>query len=236
MAAAGFFLRIRGGDPMIKLHVFDMDGTLVDNDCDVLWKKFLVDTGIAPKEDREKSLKYYADYTAGVLDVEAFVEFQHREFVGHTLDEMKALCGRCFETTLKVNCRPRAAEYIRKLKATGVTTVLLSGTNTVISDFIRAHFGLDIVCGTELELSPEGRFTGKVVGEYALGKGKVTSMLRVAEKLGVRPEEVAAYGDSVNDIPLLAAAGEAYAISPVAALRAEAEKRHWHIFDWAKRD
>ena len=235
MAAAGFFLRTLGGDPMIKLHVFDMDGTLVDNDCDVLWKKFLVDTGIAPKEDREKSLKYYADYTAGVLDVEAFVEFQHREFVGHTFDEMKALCGRCFETTLKVNCRPRAAEYIRKVKATGVTTVLLSGTNTVISDFIRAHFGLDIVCGTQLELSSEGRFTGRVVGEYALGRGKVTSMLRVAGELGIPPEEVAAYGDSVNDIPLLAAAGEAYAVSPVAALRAEAEKRHWHILEWAER-
>ena len=220
---------------MIKLHVFDMDGTLVDNDCDVLWKKFLVDSGIAPKEDREKSLKYYADYTAGVLDVDAFVRFQHREFVGHTLDEMKELCGRCFETTLKANCRPRAAEWIRKVKATGVKTVLLSGTNTVISDFIRAHFGLDIVCGTQLELSPEGRFTGRVVGEYALGKGKVANMLRVAGELGIRPEEVAAYGDSVNDIPLLAAAGEAYAISPVAALRREAEKRNWHILERAAR-
>ena len=220
---------------MIKLHVFDMDGTLVDHDCDVLWKKFLVDSGIAPREDREKSLKYYADYTAGVLDVDAFIRFQHREFVGHTPDEMKALCGRCFETTLKANCRPRAAEWIRKVKATGVKTVLLSGTNTVISDFIRAYFGLDIVCGTQLELSPEGRFTGRVVGEYALGKGKVTSMLRVAEELGIRPEEVAAYGDSVNDIPLLARVGEAYAVSPGAALRAEAEKRNWHILEWAKR-
>ena len=221
---------------MIKLHVFDMDGTLVDHDCDVLWKKFLVDSGIAPRGDRELSLKYYADYTAGVLDVEAFIRFQHREFVGHTLDEMKALCGRCFETTLKVNCRPKAAEYLRKIRATGAGTVLLSGTNTVISDFIRAHFGIGIVCGTELELSADGRFTGNVVGEYALGKGKVTSMLRVAESLGVRPDEVAAYGDSVNDIPLLAAAGEAYAISPAPALRAEAEKRGWHILDWAKRD
>ena len=221
---------------MIKLHVFDMDGTLVDNDCDVLWKKFLVDSGLAPKSDREQSLKFYADYTAGVMDVAAFIKFQHREFVGRTLDEMKSLCGRCFETVLKANCRPKATEYIRQVKASGVTTVLLSGTNTVISDFIRAHFGLDIVCGTKLELSPEGRFTGRVVGEYALGKGKVASMLRVAEELGIRPEEVAAYGDSVNDIPLLAAAGEAYAISPVPALRAEAEKRGWHIFDWAKRD
>ena len=221
---------------MIKLHVFDMDGTLVDNDCDVLWKKFLVDSGIAPKEDRAKSLKYYADYTAGVLDVEAFVRFQHREFVGRTVAEMRELCGRCFETTLKVNCRPRAAEWIRKVKATGVKTVLLSGTNTVISDFIRAHFGLDIVCGTELEVSADGRFTGNVVGEYALGRGKVTSMLRVARELGIRPDEVAAYGDSVNDIPLLAAAGEAYAISPVAALRAEAERRNWPILEWAERD
>jgi HAD superfamily hydrolase (TIGR01490 family) len=218
---------------MIKLHVFDMDGTLVDNDCDVLWKKFLVDTGIAPKEDREKSLKYYADYTAGVLDVDAFVKFQHREFVGRTPDEMKALCGRCFETVLKANCRPKAVEWIRKVKATGAATVLLSGTNTVISDFIRAHFGLDRVCGTVLEVSPDGRFSGRVVGEYALGRGKVTSMLRVAGELGLRPDEVAAYGDSVNDIPLLAAAGEAYAVSPVAALRAEAEKRHWHIMEWA---
>ena len=221
---------------MIKLHVFDMDGTLVDHDCDVLWKKFLVDSGIAPASDREKSLKFYADYTAGVMDVDEFIKFQHREFVGHTLDEMRALCGRCFETTLIVNCRPQAEEWIRKVKATGGKTVLLSGTNTVISDFIRAHFGIDIVCGTRLELSPDGRFTGRVEGEYALGKGKVTSMLRVAGELGIRPDEVAAYGDSVNDIPLLAAAGEAYAISPAPALRAEAQKRNWHILDWAKRD
>ena len=221
---------------MIRLHVFDMDGTLVDHDCDVLWKKFLVDNGIAPKSDREKSLRFYADYTSGVMDVEAFIRFQHREFVGHTMTEMRELCGRCFETTLKVNCRPKAVEWIRKVKSTGVKTVLLSGTNTVISDFIRAYFGLDIVCGTQLELDAGGRFTGNVVGEYALGKGKVTGMLRVAEELGIRPEEVAAYGDSVNDIPLLAAAGEAYAISPAPKLRAEAEKRNWTILDWAKRD
>ena len=213
-----------------------MDGTLVDHDCDVLWKKFLVDNGIAPKSDREKSLEFYADYTAGTMDVEAFIRFQHREFVGHTMAEMRELCGRCFETTLKVNCRPKAVEWIGKVKATGVKTVLLSGTNTVISDFIRAYFGIDIVCGTQLELDADGRFTGGVVGEYALGKGKVTGMLRVAEDLGIRPEEVAAYGDSVNDIPLLAAAGEAYAISPAPKLLAEAERRNWKIFDWAKRD
>ncbi len=220
---------------MIKLHVFDMDGTLVDHDCDVLWKSFLVRSKLAPESDLALSQKYYADYCAGVLDVDAFIRFQHREFVGRTVEEMTALCRRCFETTLKANCRPRAREWIRRVKETGAATVLLSGTTTVISDFIRVHFGLDRVSGTTLEVAPDGRFTGRVVGEYALGGGKVSNMLRVASEMGLRPDEVAAYGDSVNDIPLLAAAGAAYAVSPAAALRREAEKRRWQILEWAER-
>ena len=220
---------------MIKLHVFDMDGTLVDNDCDVLWKRFVVESGLAPESDLELSRNYYRDYTAGRLDVKAFIEFQHREFVGKTVEEMTALCRRCFEKLVLPNCRPKAAEYVRRVVASGAKTVLLSGTNNVISDIVRAHFGIDRVRGTELELSADGRFTGRVAGDYALGGGKVANMLKAAEEAGVRPDEVAAYGDSVTDIPLLAAAGEAYAISPVPALRAEAEKRNWKILEWAER-
>ena len=46
---------------MKTLHIFDMDGTLVDNDCDVSWKVFLVDIGVAPRGDLELAQKYYDD-------------------------------------------------------------------------------------------------------------------------------------------------------------------------------
>ena len=42
---------------MIKLQVFDMDGTPVDHDCDVPWKRFPVASGWAPQSDLELSHK-----------------------------------------------------------------------------------------------------------------------------------------------------------------------------------
>jgi|GEM_PF-5646855 len=42
---------------MIKLQVFDMDGTLVDHDCDVLWTRFPAASGWAPQSDLELSHK-----------------------------------------------------------------------------------------------------------------------------------------------------------------------------------
>ena len=40
---------------MIDLYVWDMDHTIIDNDCDVSWKKFLVEKKIAPESDFEEA-------------------------------------------------------------------------------------------------------------------------------------------------------------------------------------
>lgn len=217
---------------MTRLHIFDMDGTLIDNDCDVSWKVFLVRSGIAPREDLDLADKFYEDYKAGNLDYRKFSAFQFREFVGKTPEEMKELCRRHFEVMVRDKCRPGAVALLRKLRSSGAHTAILSSTNTMISEPVREFFGIDRTAGTTLELSPDGRFTGRFAGEYALGKNKVGHMLQMAEELGVRPHEIAAYGDSVNDIPILSAVGEAYAVDPSEALRREAEKNRWPILNW----
>ena len=38
---------------MGAIHFWDMDHTLIDNDCDVSWKEFLIAEGLAPAADRE---------------------------------------------------------------------------------------------------------------------------------------------------------------------------------------
>jgi len=216
---------------MIKLHIFDMDGTLIDNDCDVSWKVFLVGAGLAPRSDLELAQKYYEDYAAGTLDSREFLHFQLREFIGRTAEEMAALCQRHFDEVVRAKCRPGAAECVRRAKNNGARTAILSSTNTMISEPVRVFFGIDQTCGTTLQLE-NGRFTGDIDGEYALGKNKIAFMRRLAADVGAVPEEVAAYGDSANDIPLLSAVGAPAAVAPTPGLEEEARKRNWPILSW----
>ena len=217
---------------MKTLHIFDMDGTLVDNDCDVSWKVFLVDIGVAPRGDLELAQKYYEDYAAGILDFEEFLHFQLREFIGNTKAQMAELCQRHFDAVVRPKCRPGATGAVRAARESGAVTTILSSTNTMISEPVRAFFGIDRTNGTTLELDGSGRFTGGIVGPYALGKNKVAIMREMAAGLGITPAQVTAYGDSASDIPLLSAVGHPFAVAPSEELRAEAEKRNWPVLTW----
>ena len=73
------------------LWFFDMDHTLIDNDCDVSWKKFLVQHGLAPAAAMDEADRFFADYLAGHLDYDAFIRFQLAEFASRTPAEMAAL-------------------------------------------------------------------------------------------------------------------------------------------------
>ena len=217
---------------MPKLYIFDMDGTLIDHDCDVSWKVFLVAEGLAPRSDLELVEKYFADYNAGTLDHAEFIAFQMREFVGRTVAEMAAIAQRHFEKVVRPKCRPGAREFVDRARKEGAATVILSSTNTVISEPVRAFFGIDRTDGTTLELSPEGRYTGRIAGEYALGPNKIGFMRRFAAELNIAPSEIAACGDSMNDVPLLAAVGSPFVVNPGPVLAETANKRHWPILDW----
>ena len=217
---------------MIKLYILDMDGTLIDHDCDVSWKEFLIAEGIAPRSDLKLVEKYFADYNAGTLDHAEFIAFQFREFVGRTVPEMAEIARRHFEKVVRPTCRPGAREFVDRARREGAKTVILSSTNTVISEPVRAFFGIDRTDGTTLELSPDGRYTGRIAGEYALGPNKVGFMRRFAGELGITPAEIGACGDSMNDVPLLSAVGTPLVVNPSPALAETARRRDWPILDW----
>ena len=217
---------------MAEFYIFDMDGTLVDNDCDVSWKLFLVAAGFAPEGDAALAHKYYDDYAEGVLDLDEFLRFQLREFVGHTKAEMAKICQRHFDEFVRSKCRPGAIEETRRVAASGKPSTILSSTNTMISEPVRAFFGIKETAGPTLELDGSGRFTGRLAGDYTLGPQKVVRMRQMAARLGVNPEDIAAYGDSAADIPLLSSVGHPFVVAPSPELRAEAEKRGWPILEW----
>ena len=217
---------------MVKLHIFDMDHTLIEADCDVTWKQFLVAEKLAPASALQEADRFFEQYNAGCLDQDEFNAFQLREFAGHTHEEMAEISRRHFEKMIRPNIRPAAENYVKKLLADGVPCAILSSTNRELVAPVAEYFGIADFNGTVLEMR-DGIFSGNIApGEFYAGAGKVTVMQRLCAKYGVTPDEVAAYGDSINDAKLLAAVGHPHAVSPSAALEELAKANKWRILEW----
>ena len=101
------------------VYFFDMDHTLINNDCDVSWKQFAVRHNLAPESDLAEADRYFDDYNAGTLDVEEFYLFQFREFIGKTPEEMRPLAELHFEEYVRPHIYPEARKLVGSLLDAG---------------------------------------------------------------------------------------------------------------------
>lgn len=219
--------------PDPELHIWDMDHTLIDNDCDVSWKEFLVAQGMAPPEDLQQVQFFFDQYRANRLDWEAFMAFQLKEFRGRRPEDMAPVTLAHFEQVVQPRIYTEARELLAQQQAVGAMICLLTATNRPIATPLARHLGLAQVMATELELA-EGRYTGRIAGVYCGGEGKVAHLRRLCLELGVEARDVSYYGDSAADIPTLEWVGRPVAVNPSPELRAAAEAGGWQVLAFGK--
>jgi phosphoserine phosphatase len=99
-----------------------------------------------------------------------------------------------------------AEHLISTLRALGFTTAILSGGFTYFGHYLQQKLGIDHVHANELEIK-DGKLTGNVIGPIVNGPRKAQLLLEIAEREGIRREQVVAVGDGANDLPMLDVAG-----------------------------
>lgn len=213
------------------LWFFDMDHTLIDNDCDVSWKQFLVRHGLAPAAALAEADRFFADYRAGRLDHAAFIRFQLAEFASRTPAEMAALARWHFVEVVRPLLYPAAGRAVAAALATGAPVALLTATNEVIAAPLAADLGIPHLLATRLERR-DTLFTGAMEGEYCGGAGKLAPARAFAARFGLTLDQAAYYGDAISDVPLLAAVGFPIVVNPGDPLAAEAAAHAWPIIRW----
>ncbi|HBF33711.1 TPA: hypothetical protein DDW35_04035, partial [Candidatus Sumerlaeota bacterium] len=177
---------------------FDMDNTLMANDCDVSWKDFLIAEGVAAPDERANSDRQWHAYLDGIISEEAFVSFQLRQFAGKTPDEMGKLTRKHFETVVRPRIYPQAQEAICAALAHGAVAVLLTATHRPVAQPVADYLGMtDAIC-TEAELC-DGRYTGRLAGRYNILDRKVESARAWLSARGLSLDQCAYYGDSEHD-------------------------------------
>lgn len=218
---------------MIRLAFFDMDHTLVDNDCDLSWKEYLADKGLASWLDRLRGRWHFLMYRLGRLNQKRFMRFQLAQFRGRSGDEMAPLLAEHFETYVRPRLYPSVPGILAALRAKQIPVILITATNQEIAAPLAAYLDMDGLVATRLERDAAGRFSGEIEGIYCLGTNKLLFMEPEASRRGLRLEQVMYWGDSGNDIPILRAVGFPVAANPSPKLRAEALRQGWPIIDLA---
>lgn len=215
----------------VKLHLFDMDHTLMDNDSDLSWKTYAVQRKLASPEALQQAEAYFEQYSEGRLDIDAFIRFQLQEFVGNTPETMRRMSQEHFTELARPKIYADAVALVRSLRQNGKLVGLLTATNLVLAKPLADFFGFDYVLGTNLEVR-DGKYTGGIAGTYAGGPGKVVIARECAATLGLDLAEVAYYGDSINDRFILEAVGAPTAVNPSRQLSALAEQYRWPVLDF----
>jgi HAD superfamily hydrolase (TIGR01490 family) len=213
----------------MTLAIFDLDNTLIADDSDYLWGKFLVDQGIVDRLVYDKiNAKFYEDYQNGTLDMVAFLRFALAPLAAHPIEQLHNWRQDFINTIIKPLLLDKAKALIEKHRAQGDTLLVITATNSFITAPIVALYGIEHLIATTPEMI-DGKYTGNVNGVPCFQEGKVT---RLNEWLTLNNEKLEGsyfYSDSHNDLPLLKLVDFPVAVDPDEKLRDFADTQKWEI-------
>ena len=216
---------------MPNISFFDLDHTLIANDCDVSWKEFLVEEGIAPKDSLQKAQYFFEQYISGARIGDEFLKFQLAEFIGRTEQEIQVLAEKHCEIKVKPRIIQDAQEVLQNRFQSEKIVCLLTASQGPIVAPIAEMFGIKHICPNRLEIK-NGVFTGNIEAPFAGGEGKVLYAQEFCKKQGAKLEKAEYFGDSYSDRFILDAVGIAVVVNPGEALKELALQKKWRIVDW----
>lgn len=213
----------------MALAIFDLDNTLISGDSDHGWGEFLVaENKVDAARYKATNDQFYADYEAGKLNINAYLEFSLAPLAVIPTDELQQLHKKFMRDVVSAWQLPKAEVLLRKHRERGDRLLVITSTNRFVVEPICRALGIDEILATEPEIIDQ-RYTGKFFGTPTYQEGKV---IRLNAWLEENNESLCGswfYSDSINDLPLLLEVDNPVAVDPDNALKEEAISRNWPI-------
>jgi len=213
----------------MALALFDLDNTLLAGDSDHLWGRFLAASGIVDGAHYEReNERFYAEYRAGTLDIDAFQRFSLQPLRDNPREEMERLRKAFITEQIEPIMQDSARALIARHRDAGDTLLIITATNAFVTAPIAERFGVPHLIATNPAQS-EGRYTGEVEGTPAFREGKVLRLEAWLQEQHLDLDGSTFYSDSHNDLPLLERVTHPVAVDPDPSLRETAASRGWPI-------
>ncbi len=213
----------------MALALFDLDKTLLDGDSDFEWGQFLVSKKLVDeKAYSEANTYFYEEYQRGTLDIHEFCAFSFKPLSELGRSKLDELHAEFMQEVIIPMVRSQSQVTIDKHHAQGDTSILVTATNSFVTQPIADYFGIQHLIATEPKVV-DGNYTTEIEGTPCFQEGKVKRLHDWMKANNTNLEGSCLYSDSMNDIPLLEAVDTAIAVQPDEILTKTAKERGWAI-------
>ena len=154
---------------------------------------------------------------------------------GWSVAEMAAIGEEVYDEILAMRIFPGTKALIDEHRAQGHQVWFVTASPLEIGRLIARRLKATGALGTVAE-HRAGLYTGKLVGDLMHGEAKAVAVRELAARQQIDLTACFAYGDSMNDAPMLGAVGHACAINPDSRLRRHAKRHGWPIQEFRGRN
>lgn len=219
----------------VQLAVYDFDGTCISGNSPVLLVLYLVRNKLLPVKTGLRIAFWGVRYKYKLPQNESLVRgLVFKAFCGKPASEVDDYLRLFYDEVVSRRWREAAGCSMRERSAEGCVTMVVSATWDAIATRAQEEHHFDQVVATKMVVDSQGNYTCRVDGLPIEGLEKMRAIERFAnEAYGEGNWELAhAYGDHHSDIPLLAAARVAHAVTPDKPLGRKARAQGWEILEW----
>lgn len=214
------------------LYVFDMDETLINADCAMIWNTFLVEKGIVTDtgfiDEDQRLMGLYAE---GKLDMEDYLNFSMAPLAAMPKPDVDALVAECVESHILALQFNHSKTLIAQLKRDNIDMVIISASVTFLVQAVGRRLEIPVALGIDL-VESNNCYTSQISGVPSYREGKVTRLNQWLAAQEKDYSEVHFYTDSINDLALCEHADFAYLVNPCPRLRAHANQPNWTVLSW----
>ncbi|MEE8357445.1 MAG: HAD-IB family phosphatase [Anaerolineales bacterium] len=214
----------------MSIVVSDIEGTLTNGSSWKALQRYYM-TYLNPWAYRLFILRWLPRYPlvkAGILNREkAISEWMNREIKlleGFSPDEFNNIANWIVENEMWSQRRAYLVKELEEYQVSGIKIVLVSSAYQPLVDQFANHLEADSI-GSSL-IYRENKLTGVVTPINAYQQ-KVDNILSRYQNEKI----VAAYGDTISDLPMLELSENPIAVTPSPELRKIAEHRSWRIIE-----
>lgn len=211
-----------------QLTVFDLDRTIVSDNCSFVFCRYLVAKKVLPYSSLFYSFFYYIKHVFfGMSLIELHAKIFKHLLQGRPLEKLEAKVEPFLQEYLHSKFYHPVIAKLKLAQHLGHYTLILSNSPSFLVEKIAGLLGVNEWRATEYAINKEKNLCH--IAKVMQGDEKAFCVKEIAGKLSISKDKITAYSDSFLDLPLLLAAGTPVAVNPDRKLRRFSLQHKWSI-------